>query len=513
MADFSAVLKKTIDALADNSPAAREKIYQKARTTIEAKLAAITPPPPAAVVERQRKLLDDAIASVEAGYAEPEPIDTVDEDELEHVFAELDVDPIRPAVPVPPPPAASSYEPAAAAAPVAPSLAPPAPEEPAIEEKGDAPAPASPAPADDDGVPEDEAFSGREARVNAPLAGSSRPRRKGSSGLAAGIVLLVLAAVAAGAWLYRDDLSRLANFENAPQTETDSAAATPETDRQANTSTDGAPAQNASSDDGDAEQPPATQRPSKFTQRLTPDGQEIDEGPAGGSPGLGEGTSVAQATAPGSGEASPGATTPPANAGSSNGTNASAQQQSLPVGQKAIFYEERTNVSQGSADPGAVVWSVVQESPGNDLPPEPAIRAEATIPAKNLQLKMTIRRNADESLPASHIAEIIFLTPDDFDGGGVDNVLRVSMKRSEQDTGSPLLGIPAKIADGFFLVALSDSKADIETNTLLLRRQSWIDIPVVYKSGRRALITIERGIPGDKIFTDVLNAWQNSSSG
>lgn len=310
-----------------------------------------------------------------------------------------------------------------------------------------------------------------------------------------------------GAWLYRDDLSRLANFESAPQTETDSAAA-PEDSQPADT--DGAPAQNASGGN-DGEQQPATQRPAKFTQRLTADGQEVDEGPAGGDPGLGEGTSVAQATAPGSGEPVPGAT-PPANA-SPNGTNASAQQQTLPVGQKAIFYEERTNVSQGSADPGAVVWSVVQESPGNDLPPEPAIRAEATIPAKNLQLKMTIRRNADESLPASHIVEIIFLTPDDFDGGGVDNVLRVSMKRSEQDTGNPLLGIPAKIADGFFLVALSDSKADIETNTLLLRRQSWIDIPVVYKSGRRALITIERGIPGDKIFTDVLNAWQNSSSG
>ena len=126
---------------------------------------------------------------------------------------------------------------------------------------------------------------------------------------------------------------------------------------------------------------------------------------------------------------------------------------------------------------------------------------------------MTIRRNADESLPASHILEIIFLTPDDFDGGGIDNVLRVSLKRSEQDTGNPLLGIPAKIADGFFLVALSDSTADAETNMLLLRRQSWIDIPVVYKSGRRALITIEKGIPGEKVFTDVLNAWQNATSG
>src|SRR5690606_253845 len=133
------------------------------------------------------------------------------------------------------------------------------------------------------------------------------------------------------------------------------------------------------------------------------------------------------------------------------------------VGQRAIFYEERTSTSQGSAETGSIVWSLVQESPGGDLPPEPAIRGEATIPGKDVQLRLTIRRNGDESLPASHIIEMIFLTPDDFEGGGIDNVLRIAMKRSEQDTGNPLLGIPAKIADGFFLVALSDTRAEVET--------------------------------------------------
>src|SRR5690606_11665105 len=153
-------------------------------------------------------------------------------------------------------------------------------------------------------------------------------------------------------------------------------------------------------------------------------------------------------------------TTPAANG---QPVDASAEP-SLAVGQKAIFYEERTNNAQGSAEPGNIVWSVVQESPGGDAPPEPAIRAEATIPGKNVQLRMTIRRNADETLPASHIIELIFLTPDGFEGGGIDNILRIAMKTSEQDAGSPLIGIPAKIADGFFLVALNDTKADEQAN-------------------------------------------------
>ncbi|EKF18792.1 hypothetical protein [Nitratireductor pacificus] len=508
MADFSAVLKKTIDALAENTPAAREKIYQKARTTIEAKLAAITPPPAAAVVERQRKLLEDAIASVEAEHAEPEPEETFDGDELDRVFAELDPDPapepLKPAAPLAPP---AMSAPAAKATPAGVA---PAPGTPMSDEKASTAGTMS-RPEDGDADARDEMIVGPEAEAAAPLAGSPRARRKGPSGLTVGIVLLVLAAVAAGAWFYRDDISRMANLESQPQAGQTPVAGDAQDDTLAEIATDTEPTQNAT-DGNEAGREPVAQRPAKFTQRLMPNGQEIDEGPADGEPGLGEGTSVAQATVPGSSDPAAGAATPPANAGS-NGTAASAQQETLPVGQKAIFYEERTSSSDGSADPGAVVWSVVQESPGNDLPPEPAIRAEATIPAKGLQLKMTIRRNADESLPASHIVEIIFLTPSDFEGGGVDNVLRISMKRSEQDTGSPLLGIPARIADGYFLVALSDSRADIETNTLLLRRQSWIDIPVVYKSGRRALITIERGIPGDKIFTDVLNAWQNATSG
>ncbi|MFC6491090.1 hypothetical protein ACFP9U_24325, partial [Nitratireductor sp. GCM10026969] len=233
------------------------------------------------------------------------------------------------------------------------------------------------------------------------------------------------------------------------------------------------------------------------------DGREVDEGPAGDEPELGEGTSVAEATVPDGSPVEAGQTdeaTPDAGA-------------ALPVGQRAIFYEERTSVSEGSAERGTVVWSLVEESPGDNLPAEPAVRGEVTVPGKGVQLKMTIRRNVDQSLPASHIVELIFLTPDDFEGGGIQDVRRLAMKRSEQDTGSPLLGIPAKIADGFFLVALSDNRADMETNRLLMRRQSWIDIPIVYASGRRALITMEKGTPGQEVFDEALAAWERASSG
>jgi hypothetical protein len=264
----------------------------------------------------------------------------------------------------------------------------------------------------------------------------------------------------------------------------------------------GQPAETAAVPPAD-EAKPAAAEPAiqKFTQRLTPEGAEIDAGPAGGAVELGEGTSLAAVTQPPSATPSPQPQEAP-----------SAAEPGIAVGQRAIFYEERTNVAEGSAEPGSIVWSVVQESPGGDLPPEPAIRAEATIPGKDVQLRMTIRRNGDQTLPASHIIEVIFLTPEGFEGGGIENILRISMKGSEQEAGSPLIGIPAKIADGFFLVALNDGKAEEEANMTLLRRQSWIDVPVIYKSGRRALFTMEKGIPGQKAFEDAIRAWQSAAT-
>ncbi len=87
MADFVAVLKKTIDGLGDDTPAMRERVYEKARTTVAAKLAAINPPPPAAVAERQKKSLEDAIGKSRRNTL-PVRLAADPLDELENVFSD-----------------------------------------------------------------------------------------------------------------------------------------------------------------------------------------------------------------------------------------------------------------------------------------------------------------------------------------------------------------------------------------------------------------------------------------
>lgn len=508
MADFVAVLKKTIEGLSDNTPGMREKVYRKARETVAAKLDAIQPPPSRIVLDRQHKALEDAIKAVEASYS----VEAAAPDDFEMVLAGL-----------------GQAEPEVAKPEISDA-------EPAVTEINPAETSTrtdfinSPQAAGlDDGFGEDErpaANRNGSAKddVLTPIAPRRRPepaiaerlagdqpvvdqagngalggnRRRISGGLiAVAIAVVIVAAAGYGIWTNRAEFGAMIGLGETTVAEVP-AKAEPETEVAA------APAEPEV-----AGRPPQEEVP-KFTQRLTSDGQEIDEGPAGGVPSVGEGTSLASATQAGEEE------TPAPTA--SGGEQAAAEQPSaeavpaVPVGQRAIFYEERTNVAQGSADTGSTVWSLVQESPGGDLPPEPAIRAEVTVPSKDIQLRMTIRRNGDKTLPASHIVEMIFLTSGTFEGGGIDNVLRIALKNSEAAAGNPLIGIPAKIADGYFLVALSDGPAELEANTQMLRL-SWIDIPIVYRSGRRALVTMEKGVPGERVFQEAMQAWQNASSG
>jgi hypothetical protein len=543
MADFVAVLRKTLDGLGETTPEVRARVYDKARSTIAAKLAALNPTPPASVAERQKRALEDAIRQVEDGYAKPAaPVPADPLAELENIFSSIDRNRNQP----------NHARPGAAAAPAARPDATPAPKsqpaahapQPKREEPKPAPAdPAwkktsptlaatlAPAAADKADAEEkppaapafDDDFAESQGQPVDPW--QDEPgRRRGYRGLIAAVIALaVIAGGGYGVWLNKAafaDMFGLGKTETAQvqpaETPEPAETAKADTDKTGPSPSSPAPASSA----------PANGESQKFTQRLMPDGKEVDPGPAGGESHIGEGSSVVALTTPPPGTPTADApatdtqdaTPPPAAA--TDGTTApaapastTADQPALAVGQKAIFYEERTNTADGSAEPGSIVWSLAQESPGGDAPAEPAIRAEVTIPGKDMQLRMTIRRNTDKTLPASHIIEMIFLTPDGFEGGGIDNVLRIAMKSTEQEAGSPLIGIPAKIADGFFLVALNDTKADEDANLTLLRNQDWIDIPVVYKSGRRALLTMEKGIPGDKVFDDAMKAWQAKTAG
>ncbi|MVA96349.1 hypothetical protein GN330_03705 [Nitratireductor sp. CAU 1489] len=520
MADFVAVLKKTIGNLGETTPEIREKVYQKARATIGAKLAAMNPPPPEAIAERQRQQLENAIREIEREFQAKAPAEPSDPlAELDALFADLSK----------PKPDKAKSEPAAAVTPAAPIASPrPGGVKPVAEGAPATPPASPPASSSVQGPEVDVDFQTADNADQQPLADPEfapedvppPPADRGARPsfgrwIAAAAVVILVGGAAYAMWLNKDGFAGLfgeGQTEIAAQDAGEEAVSEPVAETQEPQPEAEPEEEAATAPDPVAPAETAAEEPQKFTQRLNTDGSEIDEGPAGGETSIGEGTSMAAATQP-EGEPLPGTGEAAAEAGDNGGEPGAAGEAGIPVAQKAIFYEERTAVAEGTADSGTVVWSLAQESPGNDLPPEPAIRAEAIIPDKDLKLRLTIRRNADQTLPASHIVELIFLTPENFASGPIDNVLRMTMKETEQAAGNPLRGIPAKIADGFFLVALNDADTEVVQNMRMLRDQNWIDLPIVYKSGRRALVTMEKGLPGEKIFEEALKAWEAASSG
>jgi hypothetical protein len=198
------------------------------------------------------------------------------------------------------------------------------------------------------------------------------------------------------------------------------------------------------------------------------------------------------------------------NAGQAPGIAGGNQNQAGPaVAQRAVLYEQDANDPQGPGKQyvGSVTWRTETISPGTGLAPELEVRADITIPERKISVTWTLRRNVDQALPASHTIEIMFNLPPDFPKGGIANVPGVLMKESEPARGIPLAGLAVKVTNSFFLIGLSAVETDVQRNIQLLKDRSWFDIPIVYTNTDRAILTMEKGPPGDRAFADAFAAW------
>lgn len=186
-------------------------------------------------------------------------------------------------------------------------------------------------------------------------------------------------------------------------------------------------------------------------------------------------------------------------------------QAGLLVAQRSILYEEGEGAdSTGSAAQGQVSWTTARESAAGSEEIDTVLKAKVVIPDRNVTVNVTIRPNRDTSLPASHLIEIMFTLPPEFSGKGVSNVPGLIMKTTEEARGDALIGASVRVDSGFFWVALSALEQEKQRNETLLRDRGWIDIPILYDNGKRAILTLEKGTPGEKAVQLALDAWSNS---
>jgi hypothetical protein len=186
---------------------------------------------------------------------------------------------------------------------------------------------------------------------------------------------------------------------------------------------------------------------------------------------------------------------------------APAARADLSVAQRAVLYEEN------QADPqnpkitgGRTLWRLDGINAGQGQPLETAVRATVEVPGAGISMAMLIRRNTDPTLPASHTIELTFTTPGDGDRA-VRDVGLLQLKNETVSRGTPLAGLPVPVKENLFLIGLSNLPADIERNKELLLNRGWVDLPIRFASGQRAILSFEKGVSGDQVIRDAFQAW------
>lgn len=181
----------------------------------------------------------------------------------------------------------------------------------------------------------------------------------------------------------------------------------------------------------------------------------------------------------------------------------------IAVAQRAILYTEDPNSpQQPQAVNGRVFWRLDSESAGQGRPVETIVRATVDVPDAGLSLDFTIRRNADSAFPASHIIGMRFTRSGAQAADAVREVGVPQFKAEEGERGAPISAISSALGENLFVAALSNVPVEIERNLELMQTRSWIDIPVRFASGRRGIITFEKGVSGSQTLADAFGRWR-----
>ncbi len=171
--------------------------------------------------------------------------------------------------------------------------------------------------------------------------------------------------------------------------------------------------------------------------------------------------------------------------------------------QRATYSFQGAEGQPGQASDGSTTWAEITKDG------RPAIQATLKIPDRDVTVTVTIYKNYDSALPASHLVEVQFFGA--LSDSPIQRVPALALKQTEQARGQPLAGAVVPVTNELFWIALSKDEEEVTRNIQLLREGSWFDIPIVFSDQTHALITFEKGIPGDKVFETVMESWADNN--
>ncbi len=474
MAEYYPLLAKAIAGLPNSTPDTRRAVYERARKALLAQLQTLQPPVPEADIAHETQALDLAVARLEAELTAPNG------SAAEAPQSSPGAAPMA-SVKVAPP--ATDRKP-----PGPPRAAPPRPPLPQRRPNGPPPTvsmgPAKLRSPETNGSAEEpvatdpprlhpETLRSEVSRPYAPQLETDDAPQSCRLWIVIAVVVLIVGGVAAAAWKLRDRPEDLAAFKSAAQSHTDKGAG-------------------------------------KIVERIG-GGPQPQEAPANAStpaPAASPATAAAPAATT---AASPAATA----AGAPTTTTAAVPAQkpadsnsTVPVAYRAaLLVEAPDEPNKVKTYVGTVIWQLDNVSSDSGQPPGTAVRADVDIPDDKFKASMTIQKNTDASLSASHTITIVFTVKPDSPTGNIKQISIPQLRREDNPNGEALKGILVPIMENSFLIGLSRGDAEA-TNLDLIKQREWFDIPILLGNGHVAKLTFEKNTSGGRAIDDALASWQ-----
>lgn len=177
-----------------------------------------------------------------------------------------------------------------------------------------------------------------------------------------------------------------------------------------------------------------------------------------------------------------------------------------PAGRAAMLVASADNPQKPAVSLGSTVWSLIPPAPNQ--PATVGVKAEADIPDLKMHAAMTLRKNTDPTLQATHTIDLKFSFAEGAPITGFKDVGLPQMRKEDSTAAEALTSVKVKISDTYFLIALAKGEADTARNLDLMQTRSWFDFPLLLNDDRIAKIVFQKSPEGQAMLEKAFDAWK-----
>ena len=176
------------------------------------------------------------------------------------------------------------------------------------------------------------------------------------------------------------------------------------------------------------------------------------------------------------------------------------------VARAAMVVASQDNPQNPVVNLGSTIWSTIPPSPGQ--PATVAVKADADIPDLKMHASMTLRKNTDPTLQATHTIDLNFALADGAPITGFKDVAAPQMSEQDLPTSEALTSVKVKISDVHFLIALGNGHQDTTRNFDLMQTRAWFEFPLLLNDDRIAKLALQKSSEGLAMLGKAFDAWK-----